>query len=315
MAAETRNLSNEDPIDTYFQDKLISARQLAKNKRPKVKNSARTSEIVVATNTTTVSASEIWFSTKLDTISTRVKKISGHMKIVDSLNRVKILELYILSAKKIKEKKVVGRIHLESSVKYWREVIKPAALGIAWLENGIPLFLRGIKSLDEEDESDKLYVQGGAFTDKGRNYKGQSKELDSEYGKREGREGTRGVAPDREFSNNSGKKININEKIEIGQECVVNKQDVRGCEIVEKKSGLCRVYIEFKAARNWLKPFSAAEIAQSERVVAHGKKILQGACRSLVDSKQRESSRLFDKKWNAGDWQLDNQVFEKLEAK
>ncbi|CAG8495244.1 16920_t:CDS:2 [Gigaspora margarita] len=38
-ASEIRDSSDEDPMDVYFQDKLASARQLAKNKRPKVGSS------------------------------------------------------------------------------------------------------------------------------------------------------------------------------------------------------------------------------------------------------------------------------------
>ncbi|CAG8743313.1 6341_t:CDS:2, partial [Gigaspora rosea] len=34
-----------------------------------------------------------------------------------------------------KEKKAVGRIHLKKSVKYWKEVLKPASLIISWLED------------------------------------------------------------------------------------------------------------------------------------------------------------------------------------
>ncbi|CAG8840974.1 11770_t:CDS:2, partial [Gigaspora margarita] len=48
VAAEIRDSSDDDPMDAYFQDKLISARQLAKNKRSKVENSAGTSGTVVA---------------------------------------------------------------------------------------------------------------------------------------------------------------------------------------------------------------------------------------------------------------------------
>ncbi|CAG8820685.1 33959_t:CDS:2, partial [Gigaspora margarita] len=39
VASEIRDSSDEDPMDVYFQDKLASARQLAKNKRPKVGSS------------------------------------------------------------------------------------------------------------------------------------------------------------------------------------------------------------------------------------------------------------------------------------
>lgn len=36
MAAEIRDPFDEDPMEAYFQEKLTSARQLAKNKRPRV---------------------------------------------------------------------------------------------------------------------------------------------------------------------------------------------------------------------------------------------------------------------------------------
>lgn len=50
----------------------------------------------------------------------------------------------------VREKRVVGRIHLESSVRYWKEIIKPAAIVVVWLENKIPLFSRSVRSLAQK---------------------------------------------------------------------------------------------------------------------------------------------------------------------
>ncbi|CAG8618282.1 42584_t:CDS:2 [Gigaspora margarita] len=42
---------------------------------------------------------------------------------------------------------VTGRLHVESSVRYWKEVIRRAPIVVSWLEKRIPLFPRGVLKL------------------------------------------------------------------------------------------------------------------------------------------------------------------------